>query len=119
MTQLERRTQKLVEVLNNKVDKIAIFGSALSKDFKEISDIDIMLFINPVNFEYTKDLISNSDIGSKFTEQYICSYTKLEDIEDDDSNKDEKPFHITFLPENDYSDFYLWQKNSDNLKFIN
>lgn len=116
MESLEKRIQMLVDLLNNKVDKIAVFGSALSKEYQQISDIDIMLFINPKEFENTKIYISNLDIGSKVIEKYICSYTKLEYIDNDNDN--EKPFHITFLPNNKYSNSYLWRKNSKNVKFI-
>ncbi len=47
---IEQNTDKLIELcINHRVGQLYIFGSALTSQFNESSDIDLLVQFNPVN----------------------------------------------------------------------
>jgi len=114
------RINKLKRQLESKVDKLAIFGSYLTNE--DYNDIDLLLFVEPNEIQNIKNIIiGTKDIGKLYIEKYICNYNRFEEIEiKDEESSDEKPIHISFLPNNyeDYKNTLLWKKNSNNIKFL-
>lgn len=100
---------------------MAVFGSASYKELDEVSDIDILLFVNPSEFESVREYVSSLNFNTiTHVETMLCSYTKLPETKKPQGDRRDTPIHFAFLPrtESDYTQTSLWNQNKHNIKFI-
>jgi len=113
--------QHLRQSLNGRIEQMAVFGSASYKDLNEVSDIDILLFVNPSEFNSVREYVCSLNLtATAHVEKLLCSYTKLPETKKPQGDRRDKPIHFAFLPsiEAQYTQTSLWNRNKHNIRFI-
>jgi len=113
--------RQLKQSLDSRVHRIAIFGSATYKDLNDASDIDILLFVNPTEFNSVREYVCSLDLNTTtHVEEFLCSYSKLPDTKKYQSDRTGKMIHFAFLSsiEAEYTHTLLWRKNLHNIRYL-
>lgn len=121
MTQAHAEIQNLLQCVDGRARRVAFFGSSIRRGVSQASDIDVLVFVDPAEFQSVRECICSLNPKAEINvERAMCSYTVLPEIDKKLPRRTDKPIHVAFLPNDpsQYEPTELWQRNRDSLRYL-
>ncbi len=100
--------------LGSRLARTAIFGSCLTKDFEDASDVDIALFVHPLRFDEVKHALMTVRLSQPVR---IASCNGTYDAASPKADCAVKDYHVVLLHESDPNQRFM-QMNEGKLAFL-